>query len=122
MLLDDRGVSRFVKARDTDALAYSVESFEESPNFYMAGRKVSALNPFQANYAWSRSELIEYKNSRGKRLQASLFYPAGYEEGKKYPMVVYMYERLSDNLHRFSARRSANTTIPPPSSATATSY
>jgi len=35
-------------------------------------------------------------------LQGALYYPAGYEPGKKYPMVVYMYEKLSDGLHRYS--------------------
>jgi dipeptidyl aminopeptidase/acylaminoacyl peptidase len=36
-------------------------------------------------------------------LQGELCYPAGYEAGKKYPMVVYLYERLSDGLHQYSA-------------------
>jgi dipeptidyl aminopeptidase/acylaminoacyl peptidase len=30
-----------------------------------------------------------------------LYYPAAYEPGKKYPMIVYMYERLSDSLHQY---------------------
>jgi dipeptidyl aminopeptidase/acylaminoacyl peptidase len=36
-------------------------------------------------------------------MQGSLHYPAGYQRGKTYPMVVYMYERLSDNVHRYVA-------------------
>ncbi len=35
------------------------------------------------------------------KLQGSLYYPAGYEAGKKYPMIVYIYEKLSDNVHRY---------------------
>ena len=62
---------------------------------------MSKLNPFLSNYAWGRSELIEYKNAAGERLQGALFYPANYEPGKKHPMVVYMYEKLSDGLHSF---------------------
>ncbi len=46
---------------------------------------------------------MEYQTPKGVRLQGALYYPAGYESGKKYPMVVYMYEKLSDNLHHFSA-------------------
>ena len=103
----DRHVSRLVKAKEADVYAYSTETFEESPQAFMGGldlrdaRQVSKLNPFMANYAWGRSELIEYKNSTGERLQGALFYPANYEAGKKYPMVVYMYEKLSDGLHSF---------------------
>ena len=62
-----------------------------------------STNPFAADYAWGKSEIVEYKNERGERLQGALFYPAGYEPGRKYPMVVYMYERLSDGLHRWSS-------------------
>jgi dipeptidyl aminopeptidase/acylaminoacyl peptidase len=45
--------------------------------------------------------MVFFKSDRGVRLQGSLHYPAGYEPGKKYPMVVYLYEKLSDNVHTF---------------------
>jgi len=35
------------------------------------------------------------------KLQGSLYYPAGYEAGKKYPMIVYLYEKLSDSVHGY---------------------
>ena len=43
------------------------------------------------------------RTTAGVPLQGAVFYPAGYEPGKKYPMVVYMYEKLSDGVHRFVA-------------------
>ena len=66
-------------------------------------RQVTTTNPFISKYAWGRSEVIEYKSERGERLQGTLLYPAGYEAGKKYPMIVYLYEKLSDGVHRFVA-------------------
>jgi dipeptidyl aminopeptidase/acylaminoacyl peptidase len=48
------------------------------------------------------------------RLQGALYYPAGYEPGKRYPMIVYMYEKLSDGVHRYVApsdRDYYNTTV-----------
>ena len=54
------------------------------------------------NYAWGTKKLIDYKNSKGQRLQGTLTLPAGYEPGKKYPMVVYFYELMSDTHHNFS--------------------
>lgn len=109
LLWEDKMVSRLMKAREADTLAYSSEAFEESPNYFTAGpllrdpRKVSDLNPSLGKYAWGRSELVDYKNAAGQRLQGALYYPAGYEAGKKYPMVVYLYEKLSDGLHRFNS-------------------
>ena len=46
--------------------------------------------------------LIDYKNSRGQRLQGTLTLPAGYQSGKKYPMLVYFYELMSNTHHAFS--------------------
>jgi len=48
---------------------------------------------------------VDFVVTRGKQkipLQGILHYPANYEAGKKYPMVVYLYEKLSDGLHRFT--------------------
>jgi acetyl esterase/lipase len=105
----DRSVSRLVKAKSADTLAYVVQGFDDSPDIFVAGaplkdgRPVTETNLFQKDHAWGRAELVEYTNSRGERLQGALYYPAGHEPGKTYPMVVYIYEKLSRNLHAYSA-------------------
>lgn len=105
----DKRVQRLEKASDADVYSYVVEAFDDSPDVFVGdsglkeAKQVTKTNPFQSDYAWGRSELVEYKTERGERLQGALFYPAGYEPGRKYPMVVYLYERLSDGIHRYSA-------------------
>jgi dipeptidyl aminopeptidase/acylaminoacyl peptidase len=105
----DKRVDRLTRAQNANVLAYAVQAFDDSPDYFVSSselasaRQVSATNPFQENYAWGRSELIEYKSARGERLQGALYYPAGYTPGRQYPMVVYMYERLSDGLHAYSS-------------------
>lgn len=105
----DKGVSALAKARDADVYAYIAQSFDDSPDIFVAtgdladAKQLTRTNPFQENYAWGRAELVEFRSDRGERLQGSLYYPAGYEPGRKYPMVVYLYERLSDGLHRYVA-------------------
>lgn len=105
----DKNVDRLGRAKDADVYAYAVQAFDDPPDVMVGGptltdaRSVASLNPFFGDYAWGRPELVEYKSDRGERLQGALFYPAGYQRGKKYPMVVYMYERLSDGLHRWSS-------------------
>lgn len=109
LVWEDKSVGSLGKARDADVFSYVAQSFEDSPDVWVGGpdlksaKQVTTTNPFQATYAWGRSEIVEFKSDRGERLQGALFYPAGYEPGKKYPMVVYIYERLSDNVHRYSA-------------------
>lgn len=58
-------------------------------------------NPQHKKYFWGRSELVRYNAPDGTPLKAALFYPAGYEKGKKYPMVVEVYEIRSKYLHRY---------------------
>ena len=105
----DKSVGRLAKAKDADVYQYVVQSFEDSPDVFIAGaelanaRQITATNPFQSKYAWGRAELVEFKSEKGQRLQGVLRYPANYERGKKYPMVVYVYEKVSDGLHTYVA-------------------
>jgi hypothetical protein len=103
----DKGVGRLAKAKDADVFAYTAEDFDDSPDVFVAGpdlkdaKQATRTNPFQDRYAWGHSDTIEYRNERGDRLQGGLYYPAGYQAGRRYPMIVYMYERLSDDVHRY---------------------
>jgi dienelactone hydrolase len=105
----DKSVGALAKARRADVFGYITQDYDDSPDLLVGGavlkgaRQVTATNAFQADYAWGRSELLDYKTPTGRRLQASLHYPAGYETGRKYPMIVYNYELLSQNVHRYVA-------------------
>ena len=77
------------------------------PNLWTAGpnfenlTKVSDANPQQAQYVWGRSELIDYSNADGKTLRAILTKPENFDPAKKYPLMVYIYEELTNGLHRY---------------------
>ncbi len=103
LLYTDHNVSRFTKAKEADTIAYVSESFVDSPSVIANGKPVLTTNPNQVNYAWGHEEIVEYKNAKGERLQGALYYPAGYVPGKQYPLIVYMYEKLSDNVHHYVA-------------------
>lgn len=105
----DRGVGSLAKAKAADVYGYVAQDYDDSPDLFVVGpdlkdpKPVTATNAFQGNYAWGRSELVDYRSATGRRLQAALYYPAGYEAGRKYPMIVYNYELLSQNVHRYVA-------------------
>jgi dipeptidyl aminopeptidase/acylaminoacyl peptidase len=97
------------KARNADAFAISRGTNQDYPDYYLTDgtfkdpKKVTDANPQQKDYAWSAgARLVEYKGVNGKRLQGALFLPANYEQGKKYPTIVYIYEKLSQGLHQYS--------------------
>ncbi len=103
----DKNVGSLVRAEKADVFAYVVQDFDDSPDIFVGGadlreaRQVTETNPFQRDFAWGRSQLIDYTTDQGRHLQGALIYPAGYEAGRQYPMIVYNYELLSQNVHRY---------------------
>ncbi len=118
-LLMDKRVRGLNKAKDADAYTFIQESYTDSPDIFFAkgslknAKQLSNTNPQQEKYAWGKTELIEYKNADGKKLQGLLHYPANYEKGKEYPMITYIYERRTDSKNNYVAptdRRAYNLT------------
>lgn len=99
---DDAAYTNLLKAKDADVFAYSRESTHEYPDFYAAGssladgKRISDANPQQKNFLWTNGvKLVEYTGIRGDKLQGALYLPANYDPQKKYPTIVYIYEKLS---------------------------
>jgi dipeptidyl aminopeptidase/acylaminoacyl peptidase len=107
LLFEDSSNSRLQKAKKADNFIYVSQTYEKSPALYLTNTvftkniQVVETNPQQKNYKWGKAELMSFKNRDGKELQGTLIYPANYESGKKYPMLVYIYEILSNGLHRY---------------------
>ncbi|MCF8223236.1 MAG: prolyl oligopeptidase family serine peptidase [Bacteroidales bacterium] len=107
------------KAKEANMFVYREEEYSDSPDIFVTNSlfrkpvQLSNTNPQQSDYYWGKSEVIKYTNSNGKELQGALYYPANYKEGEKYPMIVYIYEKRSDGVHRYvspSPRSAYNTT------------
>ena len=107
LVFDDARVTRLLRADSTDVFAFTRERFDDSPDWFVgpatlaSAKQISATNPFQSNHAWGRSEVVDFRSAKGRDLQGALFYPANYDASRKYPMIVYTYERLSQNVHNY---------------------
>ena len=108
LLLAARRFSRPVRADDADTMLLTRQSFREFPDLWAADPDFSSLtrlsdaNPQQADYAWGDVRLVEWSSGRGEPLQGLLYTPPGFDPDTRYPMMVYFYERNSDNLHAYS--------------------
>lgn len=76
-----------------------LESSNQYPNYYFRNYKKGNLeqitdfqNPFEALQNVHK-EIITYKRDDGLELSATLYLPVDYEEGKKYPMIMWAYPR-----------------------------
>lgn len=111
LVFGDAQIGSLVKADSVDRFAFVRQRFDESPNVYVAAgdlanpQRWTETNPFQKDYAWGKAELMSFTSTIGRPLQAILYYPANYDPKKKYPMIVYTYEMLSQGYHRYIVPR-----------------
>ncbi len=99
------------KARNAEVFIVAAQTFAEEPNLHMTDgtfrslKQVTEANPQKAGLLWGSGELVGFRNADGVPLQAALFKPETFDPSRKYPLIVYIYERLSQNVHNFHAPR-----------------
>ena len=97
---------RLTKAKSAADYIYTKENFEQSPNLFANADwkqeiKLSATNPQQASYWWGTATLFSWKAYNGKAAQGIVYRPENFDPSKKYPLICYFYERLTDGLNQY---------------------
>jgi dipeptidyl aminopeptidase/acylaminoacyl peptidase len=109
LMMVPAAVANVRKAKDADVYVFTQSRFDLFPDLWVSdgsfvgARKVSDANPQQAQFRWGKAELIDYINADGKPLRATLIKPDDFDSSKKYPLMVYIYEQLTQNLHSYTA-------------------
>ena len=94
------------KARNSNEVLFRRSSFVDFPDVWLSTldfedmEKISEANPQQSEYLWGSVDLVSWLSPDGTPLQGMLYKPENFDPDQKYPMIVYFYERNSDNLHR----------------------
>jgi dienelactone hydrolase len=118
LVMEDRQVGQPTKARDAEVYLWTRQTVAQAPDVWVSGpsfadaRRMSEANPQQARFRWPTVELVSWKGDDGVELQGLLYRPEGFDPSKKYPMVTYFYESLSDNLHQYRMDVPRNTIQP----------
>lgn len=80
-----------------DRLLVRIESKRDYPNYYFRNLKNNTLtqlthfeNPFESIQN-VKKEVITYKRNDGLDLTGTLYLPTNYEQGKRYPMILWAY-------------------------------
>jgi dipeptidyl aminopeptidase/acylaminoacyl peptidase len=74
-------------------------------------KKLSDANPQQKKYKWPKVELVSWTSFTGETLKGLLYTPENLDKSKKYPMLVYFYERSSEGLYRHQRPAPSRSTI-----------
>jgi dipeptidyl aminopeptidase/acylaminoacyl peptidase len=105
------------KAKFSDAVIFSRQSFEEFPNIRISDlsfknqKVISNANPQQKDYNWGTAELVNWTSLDGLELTGMLIKPENFDPTKKYPMIVNFYEKSSDGLYSHKAPNPGRSTI-----------
>ncbi len=98
-----------VGSKNTNTIAVLQEDEKTAPNVFVYAfdkvkqnpNPISSINPQQANYNWMRSEIVKWKAYTGKMAEGVLYTPENFDATKKYPMIVYFYERNNQTVHNY---------------------
>jgi dipeptidyl aminopeptidase/acylaminoacyl peptidase len=103
LVKNGRLYSGFRLSRDGGTAVFTSADGNRPPDAYTADadlkaiRRLTTLNPQLEGKGLSKTELISYLDADGNRTNGVLYYPAGYEPGKRYPVVFNLYEQFFDD-------------------------
>ena len=103
MMLDENLYRSFNFSDDGGTVIYRMSDGNRPDEIWAASenfserKQLTDLNSQLADLPLSKTELIEYLDIDGNTLYGILYYPVGYEPGRKYPLVAEIYEQFFDN-------------------------
>ena len=106
-LIDTYTFPSVVKAKEADVFAFLKGNFQTSPDLYVtrdfwkSTDKLTDINPQMRDYRWGTAELFAWTSFAGIPLQGLVYKPEDFDPQKKYPVMIYFYEKHSDELYRY---------------------
>lgn len=94
---------------DNSSLVYIAMDAQHDADLWLSDRdfrdqhRLTRLNSQFDRYQMGQTQLVEWRSLDGETLHGALLLPAGYEKGKRYPLVVHVYggSMLSNDVNRF---------------------
>ena len=96
-----------VKADSSDNVLIRQMSLTRYPDLeytdltFQDRKRLTDANPQQKEYNWATVELVSWKSYEGDSLSGLLYKPENFDSTKSYPLMVYFYERYTQDMHRY---------------------
>lgn len=106
-----------IKAKDSDAVIYTSETFEQYPDIRLSDlsfKKSIQLThggEQQAELNWGTAELVSWISLDGIPLEGVVYKPENFDPNKKYPVIVNFYERNAETLYAYHMPEPHRSTI-----------
>ena len=104
-----------LKAKDTEKYIFTQSDIVASELYvtddFKQSKKLTDVAVQQKDYNWLSAELMRWKMFDGKMSEGLLFKPENFDPTKKYPVILYFYERNADLLYNYRAPAPSASTI-----------
>ena len=106
IVMGDLAYGPAIKALNADVWMTTKSTFVDFPNLWVGPSlaqlaRISDANPQQKDYNWGTAELVRWTSEDGIPLKGMLYKPEDFDPTRKYPMISYFYEILSNGLHAY---------------------
>ena len=104
-----------IKAKDIEKYIFSQSDIGASELYitdnFKQFKQLTNVADQQKDYNWLSAELMHWKMFDGKMSEGLLFKPENFDPAKKYPVILYFYERNADLLYNYRAPAPSASTI-----------
>ncbi len=117
MILSDHDFAGPIKAKNAEQFLWQQSNYIECPELYSSTstftdiKKLSVSNPQQSQCWWGTVEHVYWKSFDGGELRGLLYKPENFDASKKYPMIVYFYEKYSNKLNSYYPPSPSRSTV-----------
>lgn len=106
LLFSPHTYKQIVAADDAKTFAYTKEDYSHSPavfsnEAFQNETQLSQTNQQQAQINWGTAELVQWTTPAGHQAEGILYKPENFDPQKKYPIIAYFYEKLSEGLYSY---------------------
>ena len=105
------------KAENNNLILFQKSNFNTSPDLYVTKDfwqttgKLTDINPQMQDYNWGTAELFSWTSFAGVPLQGIVYKPGSFNPNRKYPVLIYFYEKHSDNLYSYFPPAPSRSTV-----------
>lgn len=117
LMMKNKKFNSLSKAKNAEVVICTSEDVNESPDVWSGNlsfenwHQLSNANPDQNLFVWPKVRLVQWNSFSGKTIEGLLYLPETLDTTRKYPMIIYIYERNADNLHTYTSPAPTRSTV-----------
>ncbi|MDD4236445.1 MAG: prolyl oligopeptidase family serine peptidase [Bacteroidales bacterium] len=118
IIYENKSITGLSKAEESDNYIFRKSDYKNYPDVYYSNNlrlnnstKITNAGDQNKDYYWGNVKLYSWTSASGDSLSGLLYTPDNFDPNNKYPMIVYFYERYSDQLHAHYSPRPSRSVI-----------